>query len=87
VGSERDFVSRPPLERLDGPDSYRGPVRFLTSILGRPKNGRPFVLIPIGFPAADAAAPDIGKKEHRRSEGGPMAPFPKKQACDVTATD
>jgi iodotyrosine deiodinase len=35
---------------------------FLSSILGRPKNERPFVLIPVGFPAADAPVPDIAKK-------------------------
>ena len=38
------------------------PMGFLSSILGRPKNERPFVLIPVGFPAADATAPDIAKK-------------------------
>jgi hypothetical protein len=35
---------------------------FLTSILGRPKNERPFVLIPVGLPAAGATVPDIAKK-------------------------
>jgi len=38
------------------------PIGFLSSILGRPKNERPFVLIPVGFPAADATVPDIAKK-------------------------
>jgi iodotyrosine deiodinase len=38
------------------------PMGFLTSILERPKNERPFVLIPVGFPAPDATVPDIGKK-------------------------
>jgi len=38
------------------------PMGFLSSILGRPKNERPFVLIPVGFPAADATVPDIDKK-------------------------
>jgi iodotyrosine deiodinase len=38
------------------------PMGFLSSILGRPKNERPFVLIPVGFPAADATVPDIAKK-------------------------
>jgi len=38
------------------------PMRFLSSILGRPKNERPFVLIPVGFPAADATVPDIAQK-------------------------
>ena len=38
------------------------PMGFLSSILGRPKNERPFVLIRVGFPAADATVPDIAKK-------------------------
>jgi len=38
------------------------PMGFLTHILGRPKNERPLVLFPIGFPAADAMVPDIQRK-------------------------
>lgn len=38
------------------------PMGFLSSILDRPKNERAFVLIPVGFPAADATVPSIGKK-------------------------
>lgn len=38
------------------------PMGFLQEILGRPKNERPFVLIPVGLPAADATVPAIGKK-------------------------
>ncbi len=38
------------------------PMGFLSSILDRPKNERPFVLIPVGFPASDATVPDIAKK-------------------------
>ena len=39
------------------------PMGFLTSILGRPQNERPFVLIPVGFPSRDAVVPVIGKKK------------------------
>jgi iodotyrosine deiodinase len=39
------------------------PMGFLSSILGRPKNERPFVLIPVGFPSAGATVPAIGKKK------------------------
>ena len=39
------------------------PMGFLTSILGRPQNERPFVLIPVGFPSRDAMVPVIGKKK------------------------
>jgi len=38
------------------------PMRFLQEILGRPKNEKPFVLIPVGCPATDARVPDIGRK-------------------------
>jgi hypothetical protein len=35
---------------------------FLTNILARAQNERPFVLIPVGFPSADATVPAIPKK-------------------------
>ena len=38
------------------------PMRFLTDILGRPENERPFVLIPVGYPADDCRVPDIERK-------------------------
>ncbi len=38
------------------------PMKFLAEILGRPANERAFVLIPVGYPAADAQVPDIGRK-------------------------
>jgi iodotyrosine deiodinase len=38
------------------------PMGFLSSILDRPKNERPFVLIPVGLPAPDATVPAITKK-------------------------
>jgi iodotyrosine deiodinase len=38
------------------------PMGFLTSILGRQKNERPFVLIPVGFPSPNATVPAITKK-------------------------
>ncbi len=38
------------------------PMGFLTEILGRPQNERPFLLIPVGYPAADATVPAITKK-------------------------
>ncbi len=38
------------------------PMKFLTDILGRPANERAFVLIPVGYPAADAQVPAITKK-------------------------
>ena len=38
------------------------PMGFLSSILDRPKNERPFLLIPVGFPSPDATVPAIEKK-------------------------
>jgi iodotyrosine deiodinase len=38
------------------------PMDFLTKILDRPDNERPFLLIPVGYPAADASVPDIHRK-------------------------
>jgi nitroreductase len=38
------------------------PMNFLTRILNRPENERPFLLIPVGYPAADAQVPDIARK-------------------------
>jgi len=38
------------------------PSRFLGQILNRPRNESPFLLIPVGYPAADCRVPDIAKK-------------------------
>lgn len=38
------------------------PMGFLSQLLGRPKNERPFVLFPIGYPAEHATVPDIARK-------------------------
>ncbi len=38
------------------------PMAFLTRVLGRPENERPFCLFPIGYPAADCYVPDIARK-------------------------
>ena len=38
------------------------PMGFLREILGRPANERPFVLLPVGYPALDAVVPDLTRK-------------------------
>ncbi len=38
------------------------PMGFLSEILNRPENERPFLLIPVGYPTKDATVPDISKK-------------------------
>ena len=35
---------------------------FLQEILNRPKNEKPFLLLPVGYPETDAKVPDIEKK-------------------------
>lgn len=38
------------------------PMNFLQRILNRPDNERPFLLIPVGYPAEEATVPDISRK-------------------------
>lgn len=38
------------------------PMRFLNPILGRPLEERPYVVIPVGYPADGATVPDITRK-------------------------
>jgi nitroreductase len=38
------------------------PMGFLTTLLGRPKNEKPFILFPIGHPSEDAVVPDLNRK-------------------------
>ena len=38
------------------------PMAFLTKILGRPRNERPFVLFPVGYPVDQAMVPDLERK-------------------------
>ena len=38
------------------------PMKFLREICRRPENEKPILLIPVGYPAEDAAVPDITKK-------------------------
>lgn len=38
------------------------PMGFLSRVLERPKNERPFVLLPVGYPAEDVTVPDVRRK-------------------------
>jgi len=38
------------------------PMTFLRDILGRPENERPFLLLPVGYPAQDCQVPDLVRK-------------------------
>jgi len=39
------------------------PMNFLTRILRRPQNEKPFLLIPVGYPSEECWIPDIKRKE------------------------
>jgi nitroreductase len=51
------------------------PMGFLSRILERPANERPFILIPVGYPADDAEVPDLERKplDEIMLEEGPRA--------------
>jgi iodotyrosine deiodinase len=38
------------------------PMGFLSELLQRPANEKPFLLMPVGYPAPDARVPDITRK-------------------------
>ncbi len=38
------------------------PMRFLAKILKRPDYERPYLLIPVGYPAEGCLVPDLGRK-------------------------
>jgi len=38
-------------------------MNFLQKILNRPENERPFLLIPVGYPAKDAKVPHLERKD------------------------
>lgn len=38
------------------------PMNFLQKILNRPENERPFLLIPVGYPAGEVMVPDLKRK-------------------------
>ena len=38
------------------------PMTFLREICGRPESEKPFVIMPVGYPADDCVVPDIGRK-------------------------
>ena len=39
------------------------PMNFLTKILERPENERPYLLLPIGYPKDEVYVPDLKRKE------------------------
>ena len=38
------------------------PMKFLSEILGRPKNEKPYILFPVGYPADGVEVPDLRRK-------------------------
>ena len=41
------------------------PMNFLIKLLNRPENEKPFLLIPIGYPAENTLVPDLKRKESK----------------------
>jgi hypothetical protein len=39
------------------------PMNFLSKVLDRPENERPFLVIPVGYPADETFVPDIKRKK------------------------
>lgn len=39
------------------------PMNFLSKVLNRPENEKPYLLIPVGFPAEECWVPDLKRKE------------------------
>ena len=37
-------------------------MNFLQKVLNRPENERPFLLVPVGYPAAEVKVPDLERK-------------------------
>jgi iodotyrosine deiodinase len=38
------------------------PMRFLNEVCGRPAEERPYLVMPVGYPAGDARVPDLARK-------------------------
>ena len=49
-------------ERLEEQSHTPSPMRFLSEVLGRPQHERPYLLIPVGYPAPHARVPQITRK-------------------------
>jgi iodotyrosine deiodinase len=63
VGSEAGFL--PAALHMGGLATLThtpSPMGFLSKILNRPKNEKPYLLIPVGYSTAEATVPQITKK-------------------------
>ncbi len=49
------------------------PMGFLSELLDRPANEKPFILFPIGYPAADCLVPDLSRKRLEEVSAEPPA--------------
>ena len=38
------------------------PMKFLQKVLGRPKNEKAYLLLPVGYPSKDCKVPDLKRK-------------------------
>jgi hypothetical protein len=55
--SRWDFVGGNTSSRFGFFNPYPSPMNFLTKTLSRPENEKPFLLIPVGYPAEDCWVP------------------------------
>jgi len=62
------------------------PMGFLARILGRPPNERPFLLLPVGYPAADSRVPRLARKSLSEilewNRGGAMTAAGEDPVCE-----
>lgn len=60
-----EFERSAPLEQIERAREFESRMltrRTVSQLLGRPSNERPFLLVPVGFPAEDAEVPNITKR-------------------------
>ena len=58
----RDAMKRPQAIRLATLTHTPNPMGFLSEILERPATERPYILFPVGYPAAGCEVPDLARK-------------------------
>ena len=64
------------------------PMRFLSKILGRPENERPYILFPVGYPAERVRVPNLRRKSlDEVAIWDPKVAIPEGELTDGTPTD
>lgn len=63
------------------------PMNFLMKVLKRPENERPFLLIPVGYPAEEARVPDLKRKSLAEISQFYEPDYPLKAAINLQRED